>query len=104
MICLSLPVAAAQIGIVGTNPVKQMTPGIVPTIDASSVASCPSGTYVVLTQAELDQYVSSPWKLDLSEAGPIIGAVLLLWAVGYGFRMAIRAVRDVSAVEFEGGE
>jgi len=76
----------------------------VPTVDGTAVSACPTGTYVLLTQVEFDQYAVSPWKLSPDEAGPIVGAILLLWAFAYGLRMAIRAVGDTAVTINEGGE
>jgi hypothetical protein len=36
----------------------------------------------------------SPFQLSLVEAGAFVTAILGVWAVGYGFRMVIRAIRD----------
>lgn len=38
----------------------------------------------------------SPFDLTVAEAGPICGAILALWALAYGIRMAIRTLRDSS--------
>ncbi len=57
-------------------------------------ATCTAVQYVVLTPAELNQYMVSPFQLSLSEAGAISTAVLLVWAVGFGFRMLIRSLRE----------
>lgn len=57
-------------------------------------ATCTTGQYVVLTPAELDQYTTSPFQLSLSEAGQIVTPILLLWSLGYGIRMAIRALKS----------
>jgi hypothetical protein len=56
--------------------------------------TCVTGQYIVLTSVELDQYTASPFRLSLSEAGQIVTAILLLWSLGYGIRMAIRALKS----------
>jgi hypothetical protein len=57
-------------------------------------ATCTTAQYAVLSAAELDSYLVSPFKLSLAEAGAFVTAVLGVWAVGYGFRMVIRLVRS----------
>lgn len=57
-------------------------------------ASCAESDYVVLTAAELTQYTSSPFRLSLSEAGAISSAVLLIWALGFGIRMALKSLKS----------
>lgn len=64
-------------------------------------AVCATGQYVVLTPAELDQYTTSPFQLSLAEAGAISSAVLLIWALGFGIRMAVRAMR-IDQINSEG--
>ena len=57
-------------------------------------ATCTAAQYVVMKQDEYNQYLVSPFQLSLAEAGAFSSAVLALWAVGYGFRMLIRVLRD----------
>ena len=57
-------------------------------------ATCTTAQYAVLSTAELNQYMVSPFQLSLVEAGAFVTAILGVWAVGYGFRMVIRAIRD----------
>lgn len=57
-------------------------------------ATCTAVQYVVLTPAELNQYTTSPFQLSLSEAGAISGAILALWALGFGIRQIVRAMRS----------
>lgn len=65
-------------------------------------AVCTVGQYAVLTPAELDQYTTSPFQLSLSEAGLIVPAILVVWALGFGIRMMVRALRaDHSTIEGE---
>ena len=58
---------------------------------------CPNDSWIALSPAEFNHYMVSPFKLDLDEAGAICGAVLLVWALAFGLRMAIRALRDAGA-------
>jgi len=44
-----------------------------------------------------------PLQLDSAEGGLVAGAILLVWAVGFGFRSLIRALR-VDQVSPEGSE
>ena len=57
-------------------------------------ATCTTAQYAVLSAAELDSYLVSPFKLSLAEAGAVVTAVLGVWAVGYGFRAIVRAIRE----------
>lgn len=67
------------------------------TISTTDEASCPVGQYVVMTQAEANAAAASPFNLTLAEAGPISGAILALWALGFGIRMLIRTIRESSS-------
>jgi hypothetical protein len=65
-------------------------------------ATCTAVQYVVLTPAELNQYTTSPFQLSLSEAGSIVSAILAVWALGFGIRMLVRAMRsDSTTIEGE---
>ena len=55
---------------------------------------CPNDSWVALSPVEFNHYMVSPFRLELEDAGAICGAILMVWAVAFGFRMAIRAVRD----------
>lgn len=55
---------------------------------------CAPDSYIALSPVEFDHYMVSPFKLDVDEAGAICGAVLGVWALGFGIRAAIRALRD----------
>ena len=59
---------------------------------------CPIDAYIALTPAEFNTYMVSPFKLGSDEAGAISVAVLGIWAIGFGIRMAIRAIRDTGPV------
>jgi len=58
------------------------------------VASCAASQYMLLTPAEFTQHTVSPFKLSLAEAGSISSAVLLIWALGFGIRMAVKAMKS----------
>ena len=53
-----------------------------------TVIECPS-TCTVTVVHELSL---PPLQLDTADGAAIAGAVLAIWAVGYAFRMAIRAL------------
>lgn len=55
---------------------------------------CTGAQLVAMTSAEFSQHTASPFNLDPAEAAPIAGAVLGVWAVGFGIRSAIRALRS----------
>jgi hypothetical protein len=57
-------------------------------------ATCTAVQYVVLTPAELSQYTSSPFQMTLAESGAISSAILAVWALGFGVRMIVRAMRS----------
>lgn len=58
----------------------------------AEVANCAPGELVVVSQLELDQYTASPFRLTLAEGGALATAIVLVWAVGFGVRMAARAI------------
>lgn len=62
------------------------------TVGAEGATSCTVAQYVVLGQSEYENAVASPFRLSLAEAGLISSAILLIWAVGFGIRWAIRAL------------
>lgn len=69
------------------------------TLGAEGVTSCPVGQYVVLQQSEYDNAIASPFRLTIAEGGAIAGAILALWAVGFGIRWAIRAMHSPDPVQ-----
>lgn len=62
--------------------------------DPTPASSCPAGTYSLMTSSEFELYMVSPWKLNIDEAQAIVGAILMLWAAGWGVRMVIQALRE----------
>ena len=62
------------------------------TVGPEGVTSCTAAQYVVLPQAEYENAVASPFRLTLAEGGAVGSAVLLLWAVAFGIRWAVRAL------------
>ncbi len=65
-------------------------------VDSVGADTCPAGDYVAFTQAEVNDYLVSPFKLTLDEGAAISTAVIAIWALGYGIRMAIRTLRERS--------
>lgn len=65
------------------------------------VVSCLPGELVLLSYAEVGNVTANPFRLDLNEAGPIVGAVLLIWSIGFAFRMFIRALRSDESAPVE---
>lgn len=67
-------------------------------IDATQPATCGVNSYVVLTKAEFDVVSSYSSFTDLSpsDAGQVALAIMLVWAVGWSFRMVIRAINSAS--------
>jgi hypothetical protein len=68
---------------------------------SADVAACAPGQYAALTVAELDLHAQGPFNLSLADAGSIASAVVLVWALGFGIRMVIRALRSDQTI-FEG--
>ena len=56
------------------------------------VAACLPGELALLSYAELGNVTANPFRLDLAEAGAIGTAVILIWALAWGFRMLIRSL------------
>jgi len=59
---------------------------------------CPAGQLVVVDPnqwAAVSSYTSFT-DLSLAEAGQVAGAIMLVWAVGWAFRMLIKAVNSAS--------
>lgn len=67
----------------------------------SEGVACTGSQYVVMTQAEFDQATVSPFRLSVADASLLSGAVLLIWALAWGFRMAIRVVREADPASEE---
>lgn len=65
---------------------------------------CPNGSWIALTPDEFSHYMVSPFKLSMEEGAAISGAILSVWAVAYGIKSIIRAVRENSAVGSGSGE
>ena len=58
----------------------------------AETTNCPANSLVVMTQGELDQWTASPFRLTLAEGGAVSGAILLVWAVGFGIRAVLRTL------------
>jgi hypothetical protein len=76
--------------VTGTGTARASFEGL--TVGAEGATSCTVAQYVVLGQSEYENAIASPFRLSLAEAGAISSAILLVWAVGFGIRMFIRAV------------
>jgi hypothetical protein len=87
MRCASVTVIYA---FTGTGTTRGTYTGL--TVGAEGVTSCTAAQYVVLSQAEYENAIASPFRLTLAEGGAIAGAILLLWSVGFGIRWAVRAM------------
>jgi hypothetical protein len=77
-------------GFADTSGVRASYEGL--TVGPEGATSCTVAQYVVLGQSEYENAIASPFRLSLAEAGAISSAILLVWAVGFGIRMFIRAV------------
>jgi hypothetical protein len=75
----------------GTGTTRGTYTGL--TVGPEGVTTCTAAQYVVLTNQEFQRSVSSPFHLTLAEGGAISGAILLVWAAGWGIRQLTRALR-----------
>ena len=71
---------------------------------ADAVVTCTTSSvtrpcYVYLTME--NSFVSPIFDLTVVEGGLIAGAVLAVWAVGYGFRVIIRSLNSDGVVSTE---
>jgi hypothetical protein len=79
-------------GFADTSTVRASYEGL--TVGPEGATSCSAVQYMVLGQAEYENAIASPFRLTLAEAGAISSAILLVWAVGFGIRWAIRAMNS----------
>lgn len=56
------------------------------------VTACLPGELSLLSYAEIGNITENPFRLDMADAGAISTAILLIWALGFGIRQAIRVV------------
>jgi len=69
-------------------------------LSGSSLVVAPAGTVcgasdlVVFTSAEADQIFNSPLALTAEQGGAVAGAIMLVWACAWAFRMVIRALNS----------
>lgn len=75
----------------GTDDTRGTYTGL--TVSAEGATSCSVGQYIVLQQSEYENAIASPFRLTLAEGGAIAGAILLVWALGFGIRWAARAIQ-----------
>jgi hypothetical protein len=63
-------------------------------LTATADVVCGPAQYVMLTQAELDQYTASPFHLSAGEGGLVAVGIVGVWAAAFAFRSAIRALNS----------
>lgn len=66
--------------------------GGVNTLAVTSSTTCEPGQVVLLSVADYQQLINSPFNLSLADGASIASAVLLVWALGFGVRMLIRTL------------
>lgn len=88
MLCAQLQTVYAYADASATALVSFDTVAVVPSTEPCGVAE-----YVVLTSSQFAEMGVSPFALTLDQAGAIAGAILMLWATAYGFRMLIQTLR-----------
>jgi hypothetical protein len=62
----------------------------------STATACAANDIQLLTAREQGELTASPWVLTNANAGLIVAAVLLIWAVGYSFRSIAKAINSGS--------
>ncbi|MDD5333645.1 MAG: hypothetical protein PHS32_07910 [Rhodoferax sp.] len=88
----------------GGGPYTEGVDYLLKITDVGAGVDCPAGSYVLITATDWNAVNQpSPFNLDMASGGLIAGAVLSVWALGFGFRMLIRALNigDVAEVERE---
>lgn len=75
----------------GTGTARGTYTGL--TVGPEGVATCTAAQYIVLTRREFDEATASPFHLTLAEGGAISGAILLVWAAGWGTRQFMSLLR-----------
>ncbi len=92
MLCLTLTVPVEEIAWSAGRAATALADKQIVYASVSQPAQCAVNQYVLLTHGEIQN--SNPFNLPMEAASPIAAAVLGVWAVAFGIRMAIRAVRD----------
>lgn len=74
--------------------------GIV-TLQVVSSTTCTESQIVLLYPDEYARLANSPWNLSVADGSAIGASILAVWAVGFGIRWAVRALRvtDSSSLE-----
>lgn len=90
MLCVSVAPIGSSIGLDSQASPETLTRAVL-IVDSSQASPCPG--YVLMTADEAQQF-ASPFNLPLDSGASIAGAVMACWAVGWGIRMIIRALRD----------
>lgn len=62
------------------------------TLAVTSSTTCEPGQVVLLSVADYQQLINSPFNLSLTDGAAIASAVLLVWALGFGIRMLVRTL------------
>lgn len=74
------------------------------TLGVTQATTCDPGQVVLLSPGEYGQLVNSPLNMSPADGAVVAAAVVLCWAVGYGFRMVIRVIRDADIDSPSGAE
>lgn len=64
---------------------------------SENIISCESACTVTVVH----EITVPPFNLDMEEASQIASAILLVWAVGYVFRLIVRQIRFTDGEERE---
>jgi hypothetical protein len=75
-------------------------------IDATQVLPCGVNSIIVSSKAEWDMVSSYSSFTDLSaaDAGSVSLSIMMIWAVGWAFRMVIKAINSASEPASSGGD
>ena len=59
---------------------------------ATSASSCTGSEFVMLTQAELDFYTASPFRLSVGDGLVLSGAIVGVWVAALVARYLVRVI------------
>ena len=95
-LCIAIEVSASGPPSAASATGKTLLPWIVGDAAYSAGSySCPTGSHVLLTVAEAGQTPTHPLlALSPAEGAQISGAILLIWGVGWGFRVLVQTLRN----------
>lgn len=74
------------------------------TLGVTQATTCEPGQVVLLSPGEYSQLANSPLNMSPADGAAVAGAVVMCWAVGYGFRMVIRVIRQTDIDSPSGAE